>query len=289
MDEPYVKTDYNLNELLEKYDFVLNEHDNPELFVSIMNGNFDLSDSIISLGSSTLLYIGHYLRKHKIYDKMKNYYLKSIEKGNINAMVALGYYYSFNQDHKNMEKYYLMAIKNGSVEAMILFGMSYMYNSNHEPLKKYLLMAIEKGSSEAMGCLAIYYQNYNKIDEMEHYYVKSIEKDNVNAMINYGNYFLQKNDLNSMKKYYLMALKHGSNYIYNEIINFNIKNPTHKFGLTELKEYIIKYKLKSANKKTFCYSCHGCNDMYYTSCGKHYICVDCAVKLYKKPCVICTA
>ena len=57
------------------------------------------------------VWIGNYYKNvEKDYDKMKEYYLMAIDKGNSNAMYNLGNYYkNVEKDYDKMKEYYLMA------------------------------------------------------------------------------------------------------------------------------------------------------------------------------------
>ena len=46
-------------------------------------------------------------------------------------------------------------------------------------------------------------------------------------------------------------------------------------------------KLKSANIEDECMVCYENKKMYYTSCNRHYICIECSVKLFEKKCPMC--
>ena len=57
----------------------------------------------------------------------------------------------------------------------------------------------------------------------------------------------------------------------------------------DMSKKYLSMLLKSANIKKECDVCYEDEhkDMYYTQCTKHYICVDCSIKLLDKPCPFC--
>ena len=99
-----LKTLYEIDFVDEYYkdyiDIIVDIFDNDNL-------NYDLTDKNI------LNFIGLYYEcKIKNYDKMKKYYLITIELNSSHALTNLGYYYQdIEINYDEMKKYYLMAIK----------------------------------------------------------------------------------------------------------------------------------------------------------------------------------
>ena len=119
-------TNYTFDEIINKFQIKCDENIEKDLFVEIMNGNFNKQiDETID--PNILFNIGKYYHKiQKDYDMMKKYYLMAIEKGNHDAMNNLGLYYkNIEKDYDMMKKYYLMAIDKGCFNAMNNLGFYY--------------------------------------------------------------------------------------------------------------------------------------------------------------------
>ena len=144
------------------------------------------------------------------YDKIEEYYLKLIEKGNSLAMCGLGDYYEQFEEYDKMKKYYLMAIEKGNGNAMCRLGNYYKEIKDYTNMKKYYLMNIEKGNLNGMYYLSIYYEEIKDYENMEKYYLMAIEKGNSAAICNFGHYYYRKKDYENMKKYYLMDIEKGN-------------------------------------------------------------------------------
>jgi hypothetical protein len=140
-------------------------------------------------------------------------------------------------------------------DANILFNIGNYYNyikKDYELMKKYYMIAIKKGNSNAMYKLGYYYYIETDYKLMEKYYMMAINKGNSTAMSNLSFYYFQvKKDYDLMEKYYLMS------------------------------------KLIKANIKTECFICYENKQMYYTKCNKHYICINCSIKINNNSCPIC--
>ena len=102
-----------------------------------------------------------------------------------------------------------------------------------------------------MYYLGEYYQDIDNYEEMKKYYLMAINYNCANSMNNLGVYYKNiENNYDEMKKYYTMLLK-------------------------------------SANIERECIICNDHKQMYYTSCNKHYMCNDCSILLFDKPCSYC--
>ena len=113
-------TNYTFDELITKFDININinikfnDDDDKELFVEIMNGNFNKDYNYKNITNSTILcYIGKYYQIiKKDYDEMKKYYLMAIQKGHIDSMYNLvDYYQNIEKNYDEMKKYYSTEIK----------------------------------------------------------------------------------------------------------------------------------------------------------------------------------
>jgi len=119
-------------------------------------------------------------------------------------------------------------------------------------MKKYYLMGINKGNTNAICNLGTYYKKVEKnYDEMKKYYLMAIDKGDKTAMYNLAKYYRDiEKDHNNAAKYITMLLK-------------------------------------SANIQEDCIVCYEHKQMYYTRCNRHYICNDCFIILFDKPCPYC--
>ena len=111
-------TNYTFDEIIHKFEIKCDENTEKDLFVSIMNGNFDkqIDDNT---DPNILFNIGKYYQKIiKDYDMMKKYYCIAVDCGNTCAMDNLGNYFKEIKDYDMMEEYYLMAIDKGYNKAM---------------------------------------------------------------------------------------------------------------------------------------------------------------------------
>jgi TPR repeat protein len=255
----------------------------------------------------------YYMNIEKDYNMMETYYKMSIKKGNIDALNKLGLYYMHIKDYENMKKYLLLAIEKGNIDATSKLGSYYLHIKDYVNMKKYYTLAIVKGNIHAMNRLGSYYQYIEKdykmmekyytmflekatfkndndyivviynigvhsqyikkdYDNMKNCYKIAIENNNTNAMYNIGMYYIEvENNYNMMKKYFIMGLDKGH-------IEANKK--------LDFYENIIS-KFKKTYSTEECIVCYNMDDMYYTRCNVHSICVNCMLKLHDKPCPMC--
>ncbi len=276
-------THYTLEELTIKYDLMCIDEDDKDLFLSIMNGNFDRNINIETIDPLKLNYICIYYEfVVKNYDEMKKYYTLLIDKikhmpstyAFYSAVYNLGNYYkNIEKNYEMMKKCYLLLLDNSlnednhselhSIRTFIMNTLGNYYEKieeNYDLMKKYYLMAID---------------NINHI----------AANDNSNhasccAMNNLGNYY-QRIEINEelMKKYYMMAIENGNKTAMKNLSNYYADMSMKYLGMS---------KLKSANVKEECCICYNENKyMYYTHCNNHYICGECSLKLMEQNCPIC--
>jgi TPR repeat protein len=98
------------------------------------------------------------------YIEAESYYLRSIEKGNIDALYNLAIIYHDQQKYIEAEGYYLRAIEKGNIEALNNLAFLYQDQQKYVEAEAYYLQAIEKGNIEALNNLAnlYYHTNTNK-------------------------------------------------------------------------------------------------------------------------------
>lgn len=105
-----------------------------------------------------LYYYGvYYLHTQQPEEKVLQYFLTLIKKGNTEAMNSLAFYYWKKGDKENMIKYYVMAIEKGDIRAMKNLGKIYAMKLDTENEIKYYSMAAERGDDEAINRLKRYY------------------------------------------------------------------------------------------------------------------------------------
>jgi TPR repeat protein len=263
----------SLEDITKKYKIIFNEKDNKyrNEIIDIFNGNVEKYLKNIELYNN----LGNYYKHiEKNYDLMKKYYLKAIKLDNVTSMNNIGHYYHhIEQNYKLMKKYYLMAIKKGSSNAMGNLGNYYEHiEKNYDLMKKYYLMAIKLDNNIAMNNLGYYYQFIEKnYGLMKEYYLMAIKND-----FNYKNmhYLLNYYSLNTL----LIIIYHelGIDYINDE----DKENPT-------LLEFIDKVDNKSQIEEQ-CPVCleENVKSLPLDKC-RHYLCVDCYIRLVDEKCPYC--
>lgn len=140
-----------------------------DLYVNkIENDIYTIIDNNIAL-----LYYGFYFRAiNPDYNKMKEYYLKAIDQGCIEAMHNIAiYFYQCESDYKMSTYYYLMAIERDFTPSMYWFGR-YFYDieKNMKQAIYYFKMAAAKCNCEAIYILSLIYINQPNEYEQAKYY-----------------------------------------------------------------------------------------------------------------------
>jgi TPR repeat protein len=143
------------------------------------------------------------------FSNAEKYYLMAIEKGSINAINNLAILYDNQKKIINAEKYFLMAVDKGNVDAMFNLALLYKQQEKFSDTEKYFLMAIEKGDVDSMFNLALLYYNQDKFTDAEKLYLMAIEKGNIAAINNLAILYKQQGKFTIAEKYYLMAIEKG--------------------------------------------------------------------------------
>lgn len=152
-------------------------------------------------------YLGNYYKIAKNYDKMVEYYLMAINRGNDYSMHSLGLYYRNQKNYDLMIKYFLMAIDRGNKYSMNNLGIYYFGNKNYDETKKYWSMAINIGHTHSMNNLAYYHKSITKnINEMLKYYFMAIEHGDDVSLYCLGKYYKEIKNYKKMKMYHLMSI-----------------------------------------------------------------------------------
>lgn len=135
-------TDYTYSQIMIKYNLIYTmSYEEQDLFVSIMNGNFDENidpDTITDLKIITFIGL-YYQYVNRDYVKMKKYYNIGIDKDNDESMFWMGcYYYDMEKNDEMIKKYLNMATVKGHIKACYL--LAYYYEDkekNYEMAKAY--------------------------------------------------------------------------------------------------------------------------------------------------------
>ena len=191
--------------------------------------------------------LADYYFRNKNYISMIKYYKKA---NTDNAYKSIGdYYKNIENDYEKMSEYYLLAVEKGNKYALEELDNCLINNnlSSISMMINYSLaikMCNDVETLEQHGLkFQYFYSNYEKI--MKIYYLSAIEKKSVLAMYEMGQYY-QKINVNyeEMKKYYLMAIKQIDEYLIDidtkyymcneelEDYTLNIKNNLSKLKLT---------------------------------------------------------
>ena len=120
----------------------------------------------------------------KEYGKAEEYYLKAIEKDDVDALFNLGNLYKEQKEYKKAAEYYLKAIEKDDVGAMLNLGNLYKEQKEYKKAEEYYLKAIERGHAGALFNLGNLYDEQKEYKKAEEYYLKAVEKGNVGAMNN---------------------------------------------------------------------------------------------------------
>ena len=194
--------------------------------------------------------------------------------------------------HNNLTNNYLDDIE------LFNLGYNYCINKNYPKAIEYYLMAIEKGNIKAMNSLGFYYDKVeNNYPEAAKYYMMAIEKGNSFAMKNLGNYynFIEENYPKAIK-YYIMAFRNNNNNALKHLKEITTPLKRYKLFTDNDIDYtepidkdiqFYKNKLKNTSKLTDCPVCLESKNCVLLNCFAHYICTDCYIELYNKPCPVC--
>ena len=261
-------TNYTLKELCNKYNVKLNEFDDEELFVKIMNGNFNHSQNENEVEQNInnplmLNYIGLYYKTKANYKLMNKYYLLAIDNGSLDAMHNLGNYYKYiqkNDNYKFMKYENPMDLDHSMHDGKFLITtLSNYYKSiekidGYALMKKYYLMAIDKGYYYSAHELAHYYQTIKETDGynydlMKKYYLLSIEKtNNIISMHNLACYYINiEKNYDMFKKYCLMGVDNGSVKCMNDLGHY------YKYIEPQNNELMKKYYLMAVDNGSINY------------------------------------
>ena len=240
-----------ITKYLKSYDHVITKDDN--YTDELINKLYDLLiNNIIDDEYKSAIYISmigtyYYIKNNG--KLSKEYFLKAIELGDIDAMNNLADYYLTKSKYDEAIKYYNMSIDKGSVIGMNSLAYYYESISDEENMLKYYNMAIDKGYGLAMHNLAAYYEEkYNELmndndsyDTDEDEEINDDENDIDNEIVNNTDENID-NDENEddeeekkkeeykekMLKLYLMAISNGETsammnlaYYYQEQNNFD--------------------------------------------------------------------
>lgn len=215
---------------------------------------------------------GAYLRYiKKDYTNALQYYLKSIEKHNVHAYNDLAfYYYTVEKNYELTKHYYNIAVEHGMGKSMFSLGHYYdNIEDNIEMAKKYYLMACEKNIKEAYESLGDIYNYVDKNTPLAiQYYIKSISLGNEDAIKELENITSHLEMINLFEK---------------NNIQYNCDDPKKNNSLQ-----IYKNKIKYLSRTSECPVCLNDNLLCIpVNCSAHFVCTECYIKIYDKPCPVC--
>lgn len=93
-------------------------------------------------------------------DKMTIYYKRGAELKNIKCMINLGLYFESVKDYTNMLIWFGTAANFGSSFAMYKLGVYYQTIEDTTNMLKWLSLSVENGNPDAMYNLALYHENF---------------------------------------------------------------------------------------------------------------------------------
>jgi len=172
----------------------------------------------------------------KDYQNAEAYYLMALEKGNMDAMLSLGnlYYYGL-KDYKNAEKYYLMAVKEGRRRSTILISDKFSLKT----LRNSLVTAI-KGKVDNPG--RYHFEDFNGVKRD---YLHAIKRMSAEAMFNLGNLYAQElKNYEKAQMCYLAAIKAGYS---DAIVNLGL---LYHYTLKNYKKAVKYYSLAAEKGDT---------------------------------------
>ena len=120
-----------------------------ELYDNYNYNKYNINDYIIYEKEILDIFNNHNVNKYKEIDEL---------------FLWIGrYYYEIEKNYDKMKEYYLMTIEKGKSIAMFNLGLYYdEIEKNYDKMKEYYLMAIEKGHNGAMNNLGVYYYKIKK-------------------------------------------------------------------------------------------------------------------------------
>ena len=167
----------------------------------------------------------------------ETYYLKAIEKGNIDALYNLAILYDDDQQLTEAETYYLKAIEKGNIDAINNLAVLYKNQQKLTEAESHYLKAIEKGNIDAINNLAVLYKNQQKLTEAENYYIKAIEKGNIDALNNLAILYEDQQKQSEAETFYLKAIEKGNIDALNNLANLYYQTNSNR---AKALEYINK-------------------------------------------------
>lgn len=231
--------------------------------------------------SDLCYYIANYYRYIKNdYSKAEEYYLMSINNGNINnysptykainipkSCYEIAIYYKDNKQYDLMTKYFMMGIKLNDPKSMNGYGY-YLHHvkKDYENAVKYYLMAIEHKYYGSAHNLASYYDTIEENKElMEQYYRMSADNGNYVSIIPLLYYYKSINNYELLNKYAFIIFKKNFD-------DYCIEGEEDEFDIYKHYDNEVMHILKSVYANGF-----EINYLIYKHCGMKYI-----DKYYKK-------
>lgn len=142
-------------------------------------------------------YYGLYHQINSNYDKMKDYYEKSLQQNMYISLNNLGCYYQ-NQcvNYKLAKEYYMKAIEKGICISICNMAFLYEKKGKYDKSEKYLLMGVDRCHAKCINLLERYYiKQKNKIGLLK-LYAKTRQVGKYMAIVN--EYFLEEKENNDI-------------------------------------------------------------------------------------------
>lgn len=173
-----------------------------KIFVFMFNQN-ELFDSLLTIlqidGVVLQIYgIWYWLIKKDI-TTAKEYFLKAIKEGNLNAYLSLS---NIALTKEEKLDYLNIAHKNNVECSSGNLGIYYMNEKSDDLALRYLLDAVEKGEANAMGNLGVYYFQHNDEVNAIKYLIMAGENGFKFAYLNLMFYYAAKQNKKQCAKYY---------------------------------------------------------------------------------------
>ena len=166
----------------------------------------------LNLGDKSVLNdLGAACYELKEYEEAEEYYIKAIKSGNKKTFNNLGVLYYELKNYEKAEEYYLKAIKEEDNITLLYLGLLYKDLKDYKKAEEYYLKAIEKKYYDALNSLGILYGELKNYKKAEEYYLKAIEKKNNDALNNLGNLYKDLKDYEKAEEYYFKAIKNKNN------------------------------------------------------------------------------
>jgi TPR repeat protein len=170
-----------------------------------MASQVDTNDSV------ALFNMGSFYERQGSLDKAEEFYLKSAELHNIDAVDAVNRLGSFRKDPTKTEEFYRKGASFGNAHAMNRLAAFLARQGKEEEAKSWFLKSAEKGHVASMVAMGICYEkNDRDIAGARVWYHKAAEHNNTDAMTHLGDLYMEEEDFENAEKWFLKSAKQGN-------------------------------------------------------------------------------